>query len=79
MQRLRQGDRISSLIQPTFDRRSSVMQAVGLNRFFGDVLTNEALDYRMLPTLTFIVSVLIAFATGTSWGVSNVNLSMLHR
>ena len=24
----------------------------------------------MLPTLTFIVSVLIAFATGTSWGVS---------
>jgi len=46
------------------------MQAVGLNRFFGDVLTNEGLDYRMLPTLTFIVSVLIAFATGTSWGVS---------
>jgi len=50
----------------------AIMQAVGLNRFFGDVLTNEALDYRMLPTLTFIVSVLIAFATGTSWGTMTI-------
>lgn len=50
----------------------AIMQAVGLNRFFGEVLTNEALDYRMLPTLTFIVSVLIAFATGTSWGTMTI-------
>ena len=50
----------------------AVMQAVGLNRLFGEVLTNGALDYRMLPTLTFIVSVLIAFATGTSWGTMTI-------
>lgn len=46
----------------------AIMQAVGLNRYFGEILTNGALDYRMLPTLSFVVSILIAFATGTSWG-----------
>jgi len=46
----------------------AIMKAVGLNRFFGEVLTDPALDGAMLPTLTFIVAILIAFATGTSWG-----------
>jgi len=46
----------------------AIMQAVGLDRFFGEILTNPALDYRMLPTITFIIAILIAFSTGTSWG-----------
>ena len=49
-----------------------VMQAVGLDRFFGEILTNPNLDYRMLPTLTFIISILIAFSTGTSWGTMTI-------
>lgn len=35
------------------------------DRFFAEVITADALDYRMLPTLTFIISMLIALATGT--------------
>lgn len=50
----------------------AIMQAVGLNRFFGEILTNEALDYRILPTLTFIIAILIAFSTGTSWGTMTI-------
>lgn len=49
-----------------------IMQSVGLDRFFGEILTNPALDYRMLPTLTFIIAMLIAFATGTSWGTMTI-------
>jgi Na+/H+ antiporter NhaC len=44
------------------------MQAVGLNRLFGAIITNPALNYTSLPTLSFVISILIAFATGTSWG-----------
>jgi len=50
----------------------AIMQAVGLDRFFGEILQNEALDYRMLPTLTFIIAILIAFSTGTSWGTMTI-------
>ena len=49
-----------------------VMQAVGLDRFFGEILTNPNLDYRMLPTLTFVIAILIAFSTGTSWGTMTI-------
>merc|ERR1712127_417767 len=50
----------------------AIMEAVGLNRFFGEILTNPALDYRMLPTLTFIIAILIAFSKGTSWGTMTI-------
>lgn len=46
----------------------AIMQAVGLNRLFGAIITNPALNYTSLPTLSFVISILIAFATGTSWG-----------
>jgi len=48
-----------------------IMQAVGLNRLFGEIITNS-LDYRVLPTLSFVISVMIAFATGTSWGTMTI-------
>eukprot|EP00571_Detonula_confervacea_P007203 CAMPEP_0172328688 /NCGR_PEP_ID=MMETSP1058-20130122/60477_1 /TAXON_ID=83371 /ORGANISM="Detonula confervacea, Strain CCMP 353" /LENGTH=1233 /DNA_ID=CAMNT_0013045815 /DNA_START=448 /DNA_END=4149 /DNA_ORIENTATION=- len=50
----------------------AIMQAVGLDRFFGEIITNPALDYRMLPTITFIIAILIAFSTGTSWGTMTI-------
>lgn len=49
-----------------------IMQAVGLDRFFGEILTNPNLDYRMLPTLTFVIAILIAFSTGSSWGTMTI-------
>ena len=42
------------------------------DRFFGAIIGNDALDYRALPTLTFIISILIAFATGSSWGTMTI-------
>jgi len=48
-----------------------IMQAVGLNRLFGEIITNS-LDYRVLPTLSFVISVMFAFATGTSWGTMTI-------
>mmetsp|Transcript_14592 Transcript_14592/g.25706 ORF Transcript_14592/g.25706 Transcript_14592/m.25706 type:complete len:706 (-) Transcript_14592:682-2799(-) len=50
----------------------AIMQAVGLNRFFGEILQNPALDPGMLPTITFIIAILIAFSTGTSWGTMTI-------
>lgn len=55
----------------------AIMKAVGLNRFFGEILTNPALDYRMLPTLSFITAVLIAFSTGTSWGTMTIMFPLI--
>ena len=49
----------------------AIMQAVGLNRFFGEILTTNV-DPTMLPTLTFVISIFIAFATGTSWGTMSI-------
>lgn len=48
-----------------------IMQAVGLNRLFGEVITSK-IDYRALPTLSFVISVMIAVATGTSWGTMTI-------
>lgn len=53
------------------------MSLVGLNRFFGAVVTNPALSYTVLPTLSFIISVLIAFATGTSWGTMTIMFPLI--
>ncbi|KAL7466078.1 hypothetical protein ACHAXS_006376 [Conticribra weissflogii] len=50
----------------------AIMSAVGLDRFFGEILKSDALDYRMLPTLSFIIAMIIAFATGTSWGTMTI-------
>jgi len=48
---------------------SSVIVGVGLDRFISEViLHSNTLDYRTLPTISFLVSTLIAFVTGTSWG-----------
>ena len=45
---------------------------VDADRFFGEILQNPALDPGMLPTITFIIAILIAFSTGTSWGTMTI-------
>jgi hypothetical protein len=50
----------------------AIMQAVGLDRLFGEIITNEGLDYRILPTLSFVIAILIAFSTGSSWGTMTI-------
>jgi len=51
--------------------------AVGLDRFFGDLIVNGSLDYRMMPTISFLVSLFVAFATGTSWGTMTIMFPLL--
>lgn len=48
------------------------LECLMADRFFGAIIGNDALDYRALPTLTFIISILIAFATGSSWGTMTI-------
>jgi Na+/H+ antiporter NhaC len=55
----------------------AIMQAVGLNRLFGAIITNPALNYTSLPTLSFVISILIAFATGTSWGTMTIMFPLI--
>lgn len=45
----------------------AVMVAVGADRLFSSWIVG-GIDPRALPTLTFLVSMMIALATGTSWG-----------
>jgi hypothetical protein len=45
----------------------AIMQAVGLNRLFGSIVTNPALNYTVLPTLSFIISILIAFVSTVTY------------
>jgi Na+/H+ antiporter NhaC len=45
----------------------SIMTAVGVDRLFGAWIQNK-LDPSSLPTLSFLISAIMALATGTSWG-----------
>ena len=48
------------------------MIAVGTDRLFANWILNGGIPYQMLPVLTFIISMLIALATGTSWGTMSI-------
>ena len=43
----------------------AIMQSVGLNRLFATIINSPGLNNQMLPTLSFVISILIAFSTGT--------------
>jgi Na+/H+ antiporter NhaC len=47
----------------------SLMQAIGVDRLFAGVIVSGAIPFQLLPMLTFLIALLMALATGTSWGV----------
>jgi hypothetical protein len=49
----------------------SLMSAVGADRLFAAWIV-EGIDPELLPTLSFLVSLLMALATGTSWGTMSI-------
>ena len=55
----------------------AIMKAVGLNRLFGAIVTNPNFDFTILPTLSFVISVLIAFSTGTSFGTMSIMFPLI--
>jgi Na+/H+ antiporter NhaC len=52
---------------------SSMTSLLGANIFIHDMVANQAAAIKMfLPFILFVVSVLLAFATGSSWGTFTV-------
>jgi len=47
---------------------STINATVCVDRLFAAAITSGAVAYQLLPVLTFIISLLVAIATGTSWG-----------
>ena len=45
----------------------SIMGAIGTDRLFADFIADDV-DPAALPTLSFVISFIMALATGTSWG-----------
>merc|ERR1719313_545005 len=50
----------------------AVMVAIGTDRLFAAWIVGGAIPYQLLPMLTFIIAMLMALATGTSWGTMTI-------
>lgn len=46
----------------------AILTTVGVDRLFSSWITSGGIPYQLLPMLTFLISLLTAIATGTSWG-----------
>jgi Na+/H+ antiporter NhaC len=55
----------------------AVTVAVGLDRFFSNLIVEGDLGAEWLPTISFIVSAFIAFATGSSWSTMTIMFPLL--
>lgn len=55
----------------------SVMTAIGLDRLFSQLIVDGGIAPGMLPTISFVASVFIAFATGSSWGTMTIMFPLL--
>jgi len=54
-----------------------IMQDVGADRLFAMVISDSGMSYHWLPTLSFVMSVLISLATGTSWGTMTIMFPLM--
>jgi len=50
----------------------AMMGNIGADRLFSSAITGGGIPYEILPTLTFLIALLIALATGTSWGTMTI-------
>ena len=55
----------------------AVMADVGADRLFSSWIVDSGISYKMLPTLSFLISFFIALATGTSWGTMTIVFPLL--
>jgi len=44
------------------------MESIGVDRLFATWIVGGSIPYQVLPMLTFLIALLMAIATGTSWG-----------
>ena len=50
----------------------AAVKDVSCDLFFASVFSSDSLDYRWLPTLTFLIASLMSFCTGSSWGTMSI-------
>merc|ERR1712003_1833 len=55
----------------------AMMGNIGADRLFSSAITGGGIPYEILPTLTFLIALLIAHATGTSWGTMTILFPLL--
>jgi Na+/H+ antiporter NhaC len=55
----------------------SLMTAVGANRLFSSWIVDSGIPAEALPTMSFIISLLMALATGTSWGTMSIMFPLI--
>jgi len=55
----------------------SLMTAVGANRLFSSWIVDSGIPANVLPTMSFIISLLMALATGTSWGTMSIMFPLI--
>lgn len=50
---------------------------LGLGKYLSSLVVNSSLPFALLPISTFLLSSLIAFATGTSWGTFGIMIPII--
>jgi len=55
----------------------AIMTTVGADRLFSSWITGGGIPYQILPMLTFLIAMLIALSTGTSWGTMTILFPLL--
>jgi len=55
----------------------AVTTAVGLDRFFSNLIVQGSFSAEWLPTISFVVSLFIALATGSSWSTMTIMFPLL--
>jgi Na+/H+ antiporter NhaC len=55
----------------------SLVQAVGANRLFSSWIVDSGIPAESLPTMSFLISLLMALATGTSWGTMGIMFPLI--
>ena len=55
----------------------AIMTAVGTDRLFSSWIVDSGLPPEFLPTMSFVISLFMAMATGTSWGTMSIVFPLL--
>jgi Na+/H+ antiporter NhaC len=55
----------------------AMMTDVGAGRLFSDLIVNSGLPYTSLPSLSFIISLFMALATGSSWATMTIMFPLI--
>lgn len=61
----------------TVIRSSPVDGGLGLGRYLSELVVNSSFPLYMLPCVVFVLSAIIAFATGTSWGTFGIMIPII--